>query len=103
MTVMFLNRIFNKLLNMLPRIVFAGELHVTFNRSLKVERNVAAKKSYLLENCVSYSKNYRTLDATPLQRNHICWRIASRIQTIIECHCKELYSQENCVAYSRDR
>uniref|UniRef100_A0A6C0C636 Uncharacterized protein n=1 Tax=viral metagenome TaxID=1070528 RepID=A0A6C0C636_9ZZZZ len=39
----------------LQRIVFAGELRHIFKRSLKVERNVAAKKSYLLENCVSYS------------------------------------------------
>uniref|UniRef100_A0A6C0C8F0 Uncharacterized protein n=1 Tax=viral metagenome TaxID=1070528 RepID=A0A6C0C8F0_9ZZZZ len=40
---------------LLQRIIFAGELHVIFNRSPKVECNVAVK-------------------------NYVCWRIACHIQ-----------------------
>uniref|UniRef100_A0A6C0C8F2 Uncharacterized protein n=1 Tax=viral metagenome TaxID=1070528 RepID=A0A6C0C8F2_9ZZZZ len=40
------------------RIVFAEELHVIFNRSLKIECNVAAEELYLRKNCMSYSTDH---------------------------------------------
>uniref|UniRef100_A0A6C0C7D7 Uncharacterized protein n=1 Tax=viral metagenome TaxID=1070528 RepID=A0A6C0C7D7_9ZZZZ len=57
-----LHVIFNRLLkvecNVAAKIVFAEELHVMFNRSLKVECNVAVKELYLRENCMAYSTDH---------------------------------------------
>uniref|UniRef100_A0A6C0C9L8 Uncharacterized protein n=1 Tax=viral metagenome TaxID=1070528 RepID=A0A6C0C9L8_9ZZZZ len=43
---------------LLQRIVLAGELYDIFNRSLKVECNVAAKDCILPENRMTYSIDY---------------------------------------------
>jgi len=62
------------------RIIFAGDLHGIFNRSLNVERDVAAKNRSLLEICIYCSMDHWMLQ----QRTIICWRFACHIQQIIE-------------------
>uniref|UniRef100_A0A6C0C842 Uncharacterized protein n=1 Tax=viral metagenome TaxID=1070528 RepID=A0A6C0C842_9ZZZZ len=66
----------------LRKIIFVENLHIAFNRSSNVERNVVAK-------------------------DYICCRFARHIQWIVKCQmqccCKGLYLLKICMSHSIDR